>query len=430
MRIDGFVADGLERVWQVFDEGAEQLGRGGGALSVYVDGEAVVDIWGGQAAPGLPWQADTTSCLMSATKGLTSTCALVLYDRGLLDLDAPVAAYWPEFAAAGKAGITVGQLLSNRSGLPAIPGYEELFGAHSLGTGPLGFDRHDEIHCRLAAAEPMVAPGTPAYGIFTFGYLVGALVSRVSGRSLADFFGEEVAGPLGLELWMGRATAEVADRAARIIAPDPLPPDAAPEVVAMLDGMRIRATDPGTLEGKAWLAGTGTSLFDPDNYIGALVGTPEVMASGGGFGEALGTARGVARLYSMLAEGGRIDGKNVVSKDSIAPFATVQTRDVDAVAASVFPWTIGFHGNMDALGIDGSGGKQYGPSDSAFGKDGLGGQIAFADPENRVAVGFVRNHHVMVPDLSPGPVMGAGLSRKLIDAVYASLGLSPGDRRQ
>jgi CubicO group peptidase (beta-lactamase class C family) len=391
---------------------------------VYVDGEMVVDLWSGQARPGVPWQADTSVCLMSATKGLTSACALVLHDRGLLDVDAPVATYWPEFAAAGKEDVTVRQVLSNTAGLPVIPDYEDLFGGGSGTDGfdVAGFDRHEEIHRRFAAAEPAVPPGTPAYGIITFGYLVGALVRRISGCSLATFFHEEVAEPLGLELWMGPATAAVSSSAAQVLAPDSLPAGAPPELAAMIAAMRASTTDTTTVGGRAWLAGLGAGLFEPDTYLGALVATPEVLVTGGGFGEALGTARGLARLYAMLSCRGRIDGKRFVAKKSVERFATVQTRDVDVVAGIPWPWTIGFHGNMDALDIGGPGGKLYGPSESAFGKDGLGGQVAFADPENRVAVGFVRSHHALIPDYRLTPTIDVGMSRKLIHAVYTCLG--------
>ncbi len=207
--VDGFVAPGFEQVAELLAQGTvvnvggrertANLGAGGGAFAAFVDGERVVDVWAGFARPQQRWAEDTRAVVMSATKGLTTLCAHLLYDRAQLDLDLPVVAYWPEFGAAGKEGTTVRQMLSHQSGAIGLPEP-----ARILSWDGAGWDDTGAIAAALASAPSAWVSGSKhGYHGVTFGWLIGELVRRVSGKSLGTFFREEVARPLGLESDIG-----------------------------------------------------------------------------------------------------------------------------------------------------------------------------------------------------------------------------------
>src|SRR3990170_4881394 len=205
-------------VRDAFAETSASRGEIGAAVAAVVDGEAVVDLWVGHAdaARGRPWQRDTIVNVFSATKGVATICAHRLAGRGLLDIDAPVAKYWPEFAQAGKEELPVRYLLSHRAGLPAI---KELLPNGSL-------YRWETMTAALAAQEPWWEPGT-AYGyhVLTFGWLVGEVVRRITGKSLGAYFRDEIAGPLGLDFHIGLAEEHDARTAEMVMAPMPQPGD-------------------------------------------------------------------------------------------------------------------------------------------------------------------------------------------------------------
>lgn len=193
--LDGRVATGWERVADAFKRNFDEANELGAAVAVYAGSECVVDLWGGvaDARSDVPWQRDTVVPVFSSTKGATAICAHMLVERGLLDLDAPVAQYWPEFGQAGKERIPVRWLLTHQAGLPFVD-------------ADLGFEDLQAEAPVLRALEkqaPLWEPGTRfAYHAVTFGHLVGEVIRRVSGSRLADFFAEEVARPLGLQAWM------------------------------------------------------------------------------------------------------------------------------------------------------------------------------------------------------------------------------------
>ena len=212
-QIEGATAPGFDAVREAFATNFTDGAEIGAALSVYLHGEKVVDLWGGVADPqeARPWQRDTLQAVYSTTKGATSACALLLAQRGELDLDAPVAAYWPEFAAEGKRDIPVRWLLTHQAGLPALD--RPLALADALAWDPMAE--------ALAAQRPSWIPGTEhGYHALTYGWLVGEVVRRVSGRSLGTFFRTEIAEPLGLDFWIGLPKPEE-HRVARIIEPGP-----------------------------------------------------------------------------------------------------------------------------------------------------------------------------------------------------------------
>jgi CubicO group peptidase (beta-lactamase class C family) len=383
--VHGHTAHRFERARDVLARAT--LDDGGAGFAVMHRDELVVDIWAGAADDGVPWQSDTVGCLYSCTKGMVTSCLVQLHTDGRLDLDAPVADYWPEFAAAGKSDVRVRDLLSHSAGLCAVPDYEGWLGVHGE-----GWDDRDEIRARLAASAPQWEPRTQSgYHGLTYGYLAGALVERLSGQSMTEFFRTRLAAPLGLELWFGLGP-ETEGRRARQRRAAPLPA----EIAAALAGYQQRARDPELLIGKTWLAQDGTNVLEHLDEAGT---GPAQMNCGSGNGDALGTARGLAALYAGLA-GGPL-------ADSLATFGEVQRRGVDLVLEVPVAWCVGFMGNATTP----TGELAMGPAQHAFGHHGSGGQLGGIDLENDLAFGFVRSQ------LSPVSTV----ARDLLTAVYAGI---------
>jgi len=414
--VQGFVAPGFERVAQVLAEGARvmvgqrervaDLGQGGGAFAAYVAGECMVDLWAGEAAPGEPWQEGTRAVIMSATKGMTTLCAQLLSDRGQLDLDAPVARYWPEFAAAGKESTSVRQLLSHQSGAIGLPGSDQL-----LSWDGGGWSDTAAIAAALAAAPPAWEPGTAhGYHGVTFGWLVGELVRRLSGASLGAYFDTEVARPLGVDCAIGTPAAQLGT-VAQVMewTPRPPSPSGKPDT--------LRTIDPESLAGRSVLAGAHGSLFADEQgrpRFAQFMNTPPVLQAEIGSVGATATARALARIYGALA------GGELVSPASLACFATEQVCGRDAVMGVPTHWAVGYTLESPALvpGLP----RQHGPNEGAFGHMGAGGQIGFADPTAGVGCGFVRNHL----ENQALPFMGASL----VQALYQCLGEGSHDVRR
>src|SRR6516165_5077110 len=196
VNIDGEIAAGYEPIREAFQANFDQHGELGAAFCLYKAGQKVVDLWGGvaNAETGEAWDHDTLQLVFSTTKGATAICALRLVERGELNLDAPVAEYWPEFKAEGKELIPVRWLLTHRSGLPIID--RKMTPAEALDW--------QTVTAALAAEHPVWEPGTAhGYHALTYGWLVGEVVRRVDGRSLGQFFADEVATPLGIDFWIG-----------------------------------------------------------------------------------------------------------------------------------------------------------------------------------------------------------------------------------
>ena len=355
-------------------------GEVGIAVAAYVDGKPVVDLWAGHAdaARSRPWQRDTMVLVHSTTKGMTAICAHRLVERGLLDLDSPVAEYWPEFAQAGKETLPVRYLLSHRAGLPAV--------RRSLPAGAL-FE-WDTMTAALAAQEPWWAPGTKhGYHALTYGFLVGELVKRISGKSLGTFFREEVAEPLGVDFHIGFGP-ELDARVADIVPPAP---DEETFMAAMLK-------DPESIQAKAFNNPPRQGRDPNDRDFRAA----ELPAANGH-----GTARALARVYGALAQGGELEGVRVLTPQAIDRAIVEQSNGPDAVLGLPMRFGLGFMlTRPDA---------PWGPNPRTFGHPGLGGSLGFADPDAGVGFGFVVNRLPTTKDaLSPrhGP---------LVDALYASL---------
>ncbi len=403
--VEGFVSPGFERVAELLAQGTSvdlggrerpaDLGVGGGAFAAYVGGERLVDIWAGFARPQQRWAHDTRAVVMSATKGLTTLCAHVLYDRAQLDLDLPVVAYWPEFGAAGKESTTVRQLLSHQSGAIGLPEPSRI-----LSWDGAGWDDTVAIAAAVAAAPSAWVPGTKhGYHGVTFGWLIGELVRRVSGQSLGTFFREEVAGPLDLECDIGTPL----ERRGTVA-----------QVMEWTHSSSRRSTltaiDPDSWAGRSVLAGPGGNLFADEHgapRFADFMNMPVVQRAEIGALGATGTARGLARLYAALAQ-----GEDLVTRASVDDFREQQVCGRDAVMGVPTRWAVGYTREPPAL-VPGAP-RQHGPNDEAFGHMGAGGQIGFADPVAGVGCGFVRNHL----EHQGMPLMGA----VLVDALYRCLG--------
>ncbi|MCY4370580.1 MAG: serine hydrolase [bacterium] len=361
--INGHVAAGFEPVADTFEENFVRRGEVGAEFCAYVGGECVVNIWAGMATPDHVWAADTLVFVFSVTKGPAALAAQILADRGDMDLDEPVATYWPEFAAHGKDRALVRHILSHTVGVPSFPGYWDLVSFDSAA----GWYRTDEIAARLAAAPLAWEPGTKlGYHSITYGWLVGELVRRIDGRTLGAFFADEVARPLDLEFWIG-LPAEQHRRVATLLHD----PDPAFDLLRALWGPE----NPG-----------GAALF-----IGPERGSPIDLANDPDFWSAevpavngIGDARSVARMYAMLAGGGELDGIRIVSAASVATHAAEQARGTDAVFGGESRVALGY-------GRSTPGGLSLGPSDEAFGMQGIGGAVGYADPVAEVGFGYAMN---------------------------------------
>lgn len=370
---------------------ARQLrrGTGGAALCVYHRGEKVIDIWGGRRnAAGDPWEADTMSVSFSTTKGVTATALHILADRGLLDYDDPVARFWPEFAHGGKEHITIRHLLCHQAGLYDI--------RHLIDSAARMRD-WAYMTDALARSTPRLPPGSAsAYHGITYGWLVGEVVQRVTGRPFAEVVQREIAEPLELDgLYVG-APAEVCGRAAELLMPD---------------------------RGRARMAALGERLdrvhrvtswfglrYDPRRIADALLAPgildfewhgAECLAASIPAANGLFTARSLAKLYATLAAGGAFNGTRLLSERTVARATAVQSRGIDLVVPFPMHWRLGYHRAATTAGTP----------PRAFGHYGFGGSGAWADPDSQLAVALVLNSGIGTPfgDMRTAQISGVVL---------------------
>ncbi|MEV0252487.1 serine hydrolase domain-containing protein [Nocardia sp. NPDC050712] len=354
-----FVDRRYVRLVAEFDRLFRKPEDGGGALTVYQHGEPVVDVWAGIAAPGRDWQHDTVAMAYSTGKGVASTLLHRLAERDLVRYDTPVAEYWPEFAAAGKERITVRELLSHRAGLHRLRG---------LLPGPAeGFLDDAAVTAALAAAAPDPRHRvTSGYHGITYGHLVAELIRRVSGSKFTELLRTEIAEPLGAQdLWF-----RVPDSERHRIAPN------FPRLtIAGMSWERSSNLIARTKFGAAadtTPTGFAELVSDPRLHDSVMPGVNGVFS-----------ARSLARLYGALANGGELDGYQLLRPETIETMRERQVFTPDYVLAFRIPWALGFHGvPMKPSKAD---------PVSAFGHFGLGGSGAFADPATGMSLGFVTN---------------------------------------
>lgn len=377
----GECAGGFEPVGEAFAANFVEPGEVGAAVAAVVDGRTVVDLWAGVADPltGRRWEERTPALVYSATKGLTAVCALLLWERGVLDLDAPVAEIWPEFAAGGKGGVTTRQLLSHQAGLPV---FDE----------PITFqDCHDPdlVATRLAAQTPRWEPGTAhGYHPLTFGWLVGEVVRRVSGRSVGGLLADQVAAPLGLDTWIG------------------LPPERHADVARLVPGrLDVVAAAPGdpVLSFLAAVMDVGSLTFQafanpPDQFDVESFNAPELHRAEWPAVNGITTARSLARFYGELA------CDRLLSAATLDEASRPQVEGPDLVLALRTAFGLGFSLPSEMV--------VHPPR--TFGHEGAGGSVGLADRGHGVGFAYVMNQLTAT--------LGTDRrARRLVDALYACL---------
>jgi len=354
----------------------------GAACCVYLDGEPVVDVWGGLAdrEAGRPWQRDTAALVFSSTKGVTAALVHLLVERGQLALDAPVARYWPEFAANGKQQITLRHVLTHQAGLAAVDG--ELTLDEVLAWHP--------VCAAIAAQAPSWEPGTAhGYHARTFGWILGEVVRRVTGMTLGELLAKEAALPLGLDFWIGLPEAEESRTAKLYPAPEPADP--------AQRALRAKFMGPNTLLARVLEGPSGLFSYGP-MWNERRIHAAEMPSSNG-----IGTARSLARFYAALI--GRVDGIRLLAPETVAAASASQVNGLDRVIHMPMHLALGFM-LEPTLCPD--------CPDTAFGHPGAGGSLGFADPSAGLAFGYVMNQMQL-------GITGDPRAERLVSAAYASL---------
>ena len=391
-RVQGHCDPRFSRVREIFAENLRNGSEIGAAVAFTLDGESVVDLFGGykDKEHSQPWESDTLVNVYSTTKGMTAICAHQLVEQGLLDLSAPVAHYWPEFAAQGKESLPVHYLLSHRAGLPAV--------RKPLPEGTL-YD-WKAMTAALADQEPGWEPGTQhGYHALTFGHLVGELIRRISGQSVGEYFREHVAGPLDADFHIG----------------------VGPEFDSRISDLhgRFGSSKSGdqTTELPEAIRKFMRDMADPNTMVGAAFNNPpvsdvsvnsrawrqaEIPAANGH-----GTARSLARIYGALARGGEVDGVRILRPETIERAITPQAEGPDAVLGGL-PMRFGLGFMLRSMVMPLS------PSPRSFGHPGAGGSIGMADPDTGVGFGYTMNK------MQQGLVGGAG-GFAMLGAFFESL---------
>ena len=382
-----------------FDSGVEI----GAAVSFVIDGKCVVDLWGGHydIARTREWERDTLVNVYSTTKGMAAVCANQLIERGLLDIAAPVAEYWPEFAAGGKEKVTVRWLLSHRAGLCAV---RKPLPKRALYDWDLMCDE-------LAAQEPWWNPGEGhGYHAFTYGFLVGEVVRRITGESLGTFFRKNVALPLDADFHIGLSaehdsrtsdmfSVHIGNKPASVKKPDDPPPSAAGPFAEFAR----RLQDPTTMQWAALL----NPPQDRDAVNTRAWRAAEIPAVNGH-----GTARALARIYGALARGGEIDGVRILMPETIARATTEEVSGPERLFCGAVPMRFGLG---FVLSDESHRYARLSPNPRSFGHAGGGGSLGMADPDRGIGFGFTMNN------MQAGMVSAGTTPTLLINAFYDAL---------
>jgi len=379
--LNGVCDPRFEPVLEAFVENYRKEDEVGSAVSAVVDGRTVVDLWGGwkDAARQREWQHDTIVCMMSVSKGITGLAFSLLVDRGLVDVNDPVAKYWPQFGCNGKETLPVRFVLDHRAGLPIV--------ADPLWPGAI-YD-HEAICKALAVQAPLWEPGTvAAYHIHTQGYLLGEIIRRVTGKTVGAFLRDEIAGPLRADYMIGGLSEHDHARCAQVM----------PNMEARLFAAKEAETD--TLRSKAFVQNPAEPW---PVTLNSRIWREREIASGNGHGN----ARGVARIYSAFARGGELDGIRLTKPATIAATTTEQHNITEVMQERPYHQALGILLNTPEA-------VYMGPNPRAFGHHGIGGSIGFADPDARVGFSFACNRMHAVGTNGPR-------AARLIDALYSVL---------
>ncbi|HEX4558005.1 MAG TPA: serine hydrolase domain-containing protein [Mycobacterium sp.] len=377
--VDGDVDEGYGKVADAFRRNLDSGKEVGAAVAVYRDGRKVVDLWGGLGNPltRARWENDTLVTVFSATKGVASLAVAVAASRGLIDYDAKVADYWPEFAQAGKGAVTVRQLLGHQAGLVAIK-------------PPLKFsDLADpaKLSAKIAAQAPLWPPGTRhGYHAITLGWYSSELIRRVDpqGRTLGRYFAEEIAGPLDLDFYIGLPSHIGRDRVALLCTPT--------KVMAVRQALKMPPRQVIALVNPFGLA--ARSIVLADGIKDADVNSDELRAIEIPAGNGTGTARALAKLYGIAATGGTQLGLTPDVCDALKAPAVPPTKGLrDYAGQADTSYSLGFNKPMSKW--------VFGSSGNAFGTPGAGGSLGFADPDTGVGFAYVMNRMGVHPFSDP-----------------------------
>jgi CubicO group peptidase (beta-lactamase class C family) len=376
--IGGVCKPGWEPVRDAFAANFARRDEIGASAAVVAAGDLVVDLWAGWADPARTraWQADTLTNVWSTTKAMTSLCVHLLMDRGELDPDAPVARYWPQFAAAGKADIPVRWLMCHQSGLTGL----------SVPVAVTDYYDWEKITALLAAQEPLFPPGTTSgYQAITFGFLAGEVVRRIAGQSVGEFFAAEIAGPLDADFHIGLPAPELG-RCSQLQGVRPSDDEQAALARAYAN------LDPPAAAALLNPALTGDEANDDDWRLA------EIPAANGH-----GTARALATIFGAVTDG----SERLISAKTLAVARAGNGLHTDLVLGFPAEWGLGW-------GLSGTDLHFFGPNPMAFGHDGFGGSAVGGDPEAGVAFAYVMNR--MGLNLVNDPRKMA-----IVDGVYQSL---------
>jgi CubicO group peptidase (beta-lactamase class C family) len=375
--VHGHCEPGYERVREAFEKNFALEEEVGACVSVVVNGKTMVDLWGGwrDAARTLPWERDTIVCMMSVSKAVSATCLHMLVDRQQVDLDAPVADYWPEFAQNGKQGVLVRHVLDHTAGLPILT--ERLY--------PGAMFDHKLMVEALARQAPLWEPGTQAgYHVHNQGFLIDEILRRVDGRPLPMFLREEVTSKLGIDFQFGLSGEDQQRCAEFLIA-------TGGTIFAARNG------DPEKILSRAW-----DQLPDPID-LNSRQWREAAITSASGHGN----ARAIARLYAALAQGGELDGIRLMSPRTLDLAITEQHNKVELMMERPYHQALGFLLTSPPI-------VWMGPGARSFGHHGVGGSIGLGDPDAKVGFSYAMNKmHARVDN---GPRAG-----RLIEAVYECL---------
>ena len=375
--IDGTCAERFEAVRGALARNLDSGAELGASLVVDIDGDIAVDMWGGfcDLDRTVPWTEHTITNVWSSTKTVTSLAALMLVDRGELDMDAPVARYWPEFAAQGKQDVLVRQLMSHSSG---VSGLDQPAAVDDL------YD-WETATSRLAAQAPWWPPGTASgYHALNYGHLVGEVVRRISGKTLKQFVAEEIAGPLGADFQIGAAEGDWG-RIADVVPPPPLPFDFA-------------ALDPASPAVR-----TLTGPLVPAE----VANTPGWRRADIGAANGHGNARSVARIMSVLARGGEVDGVRLLGQDTIETIFKEQTNGIDLVLGVPLRFGIGY-------GLPQRDSMSWIPEERICFWGGWGGSLIAMDLGRRMTISYMMNK------MGAG-ILGSDRSTEYGQAIYAAV---------
>ncbi len=361
--IDGTWDPAFGEVADLLDRQLTGAGRGGAAVSVYWRGTKVVDVWGGFFDnEGTPWREDTMCMSFSTTKGVTATALHICIDRGLLDYDDLVSKHWPEFARDGKETITVRHVLADEAGL---------YDVVSMLDSPEQLLDWGAMIAAIERSRPAFEPGTAnAYHAVTFGYLVGELIARVSGRGISEFVQTEIAAPLGLDgCFIGLPAAEL-HRVSPMMLSAGASITAGSGALGELAAAMGYELSPERVEAALAVEVARDIMLDP-----ASLAHP-IPAANGVF-----TARSLARMYAALAADGELDGVRLLSPETLARATEVQNDRPDLVIVFPMHWRLGYHLVFTAAG----------ELPNGFGHSGLGGSGGWADPDRQLAVAMTVN---------------------------------------